>query len=681
MTEPEQHPEHMIANLRKQLEEYNYRYYVLDDPSVPDSEYDRLMQELIALEKQYPDQVTADSPTQKVGAKPIDSFTQVTHELPMLSLDNAFSKEQMFEFLSRISKRLQLTSSEQSNLMFSAEPKLDGVAVSLRYENGILVQGASRGDGIHGEDITHNVRTIDNIPLRLRTDKAPEVFEVRGEVLIPHQGFAELNATARKQGSKLFANPRNAAAGSIRQLDPAIAAERPLKFYAYGLGMVKGMQLPDSHGERLQLLQDIGFNPSPKRNIVTGIEGCTAYYQQLLNSRDDLAYDIDGVVFKVDASSLQSQLGFVSRAPRWAIAYKFPAQEALTKLLNVDFQVGRTGAITPVARLEPVFVGGVTVSNATLHNADEIERLDVRTGDTVNVRRAGDVIPQIVNVVIERRPENTHKIVFPDRCPVCGSEVHRHESEAVTRCTAGLFCPAQRVEAIKHFASRKALDIDGLGDKLVEQFVGENLISNPADLFSLDKKDLLALERMAEKSADNLLQAIEQSKHTTFARFIYSLGIREVGEATAIALVQNFGCIDNLINADFDQLIDVEDVGPIVANHILDFFNEQHNKEVLRQLLQQGVSFPETHKISDPDTLPLSGQTWVVTGTLEQMSRQQVKERLQELGAKVAGSVSKKTSRLVAGANAGSKLVKAESLGIEIISEIELIEKLTELES
>ncbi|MCP4271856.1 MAG: NAD-dependent DNA ligase LigA [Gammaproteobacteria bacterium] len=681
MTESEQHPETLIAKLRKQLEEYNYRYYVLDDPFVPDSEYDRLMQELIALEKQYPDQLSADSPTQKVGAKPIDNFSQVTHELPMLSLDNAFKKEQMLEFLSRIGKRLQLTPLEQSNLVFSAEPKLDGVAVSLRYVKGILVQGASRGDGVQGEDITHNVRTIDNIPLRLRTDKAPEVFEVRGEVLIPHQGFAELNATARKQETKVFANPRNAAAGSIRQLDPAIAAERPLKFYAYGIGMVKGVQLPDSHGKRLQLLHEVGFNPSPKRSIVRGIEGCMQYYQQLLKCRDDLAYDIDGVVFKVDASSLQSQLGFVSRAPRWAIAYKFPAQEALTQLLNVDFQVGRTGAITPVARLEPVFVGGVTVSNATLHNADEIERLDVRVGDTVNIRRAGDVIPQIVNVVIAERPDNSKKIVFPDSCPVCGSELHRHETEAVTRCTAGLFCPAQRVEAIKHFASRKALDIDGLGDKLVEQFVAENLISNPADLFSLDKSDLLALDRMAEKSAENLLKAIEKSKQTTFARFIYSLGIREVGEATAIALVHNFSCIDNLINANFDQLIDVEDVGPIVANHLLDFFKEQHNKDVLRQLLQQGVSFPQTLNKSDPSSLPLSGQIWVVTGTLEQMSRQQVKERLQGLGAKVAGSVSKRTTKLVAGANAGSKLVKAESLDVEVLTESELIEALTQLES
>jgi len=450
---------------------------------------------------------------------------------------------------------------------------------------------------------------------------------------------------------------------------------------AYSLGRIEGLDQPETHSATLDLLRSWGFLVNPHVEVAPDIESCLSYYQKMVEIRDQLPCDIDGIVYKVNNIALQQRLGFVARAPRWAIARKFPAQEEMTLLNDVEFQVGRTGAVTPVARLEPVFVGGVTVSNATLHNADEIERLDVRTGDTVNVRRAGDVIPQIVNVVIERRPENTHKIVFPDRCPVCGSEVHRHESEAVTRCTAGLFCPAQRVEAIKHFASRKALDIDGLGDKLVEQFVGENLISNPADLFSLDKKDLLALERMAEKSADNLLQAIEQSKHTTFARFIYSLGIREVGEATAIALVQNFGCIDNLINADFDQLIDVEDVGPIVANHILDFFNEQHNKEVLRQLLQQGVSFPETHKISDPDTLPLSGQTWVVTGTLEQMSRQQVKERLQELGAKVAGSVSKKTSRLVAGANAGSKLVKAESLGIEIISEIELIEKLTELES
>jgi len=674
-------PEQLINKLRKHLEEYNYNYYVLDDPTVPDSEYDRLMQELITLEKKYPKLVTNNSPSQKVGGTAIDSFSQVQHELPMLSLDNAFDEQQLEDFISRVASRLKISEQEQPALAFSAEPKLDGVAVSLRYENGILVRGASRGDGVRGEDITHNVRTISNIPLRLRCKQVPEIFEVRGEVLIPHKGFKELNETAREQGTKLFANPRNAAAGSIRQLDPVVAASRPLRFYAYGLGVVKGIELADSHVQRLQRLNRYGFNTSPGTERVLGIKGCLQYYMQILNARDDLNYDIDGVVFKVDAISRQQQLGFVSRAPRWAIAYKFPAQEELTRLLKVDFQVGRTGAITPVARLEPVFVGGVTVSNATLHNADEIERLDVRVGDTVIIRRAGDVIPQIVNVVMDRRPETARKIVFPAKCPVCGSEVHRVESEAVTRCTAGLFCPAQRVEAIKHFASRKAMDIDGLGDKLVEQFVTEDLISNPADLFTLDKQQLIALERMAEKSAENLLQSIESSKQTTFARFIYSLGIREVGEATAISLVRHFGNLENLADADFEQLTSVSDVGPIVARHILEFFSEPHNQQVMKQLLEVGVSFHQASKVADVSTLPLMGQTWVVTGTLEQMSRQQVKERLQELGAKVAGSVSARTSVLVAGKNAGSKLEKAKSLEIRILSENELTEQLTGLES
>ncbi len=678
MTGSIQLPEHRINKLRKQLEDYNYHYYVLDDPTVPDSEYDRLMQELILLETQNPNLITLDSPTQKVGATPIESFSRIAHEMPMLSLDNAFSEKQLADFITRISTRLEMTQ-QQNHLSFSAEPKLDGVAVSLRFEKGILTQGASRGDGIHGEDITHNIKTINNIPLRLRTEQPPELLEVRGEVLIPHKGFNALNNIARDKGTRLFVNPRNAAAGSIRQLDPAIAASRPLKFYAYGLGVVNGIELSDSHVQRLQLLNNYGFNTSPGTKKVTGLQGCLDYYQQILINRSDLPYDIDGVVFKIDTISLQQQLGFVSRAPRWAIAYKFPAQEELTELLSIDFQVGRTGAITPVARLKPVFVGGVTVSNATLHNADEIERLGVKVGDTVIIRRAGDVIPQIVNVVLDRRPDSAQEINFPDSCPICGSDVHRVETEAVTRCTAGLFCPAQRVEAIKHFASRKAMDIDGLGDKLVEQFVDENLISSPADLFSLAKEQLLSLERMAEKSVDNLLQAIEKSKKTSFARFIYSLGIREVGEATARSLVQYFGNLDKLSNADFVQLTAVNDVGPIVANHILEFFKEPHNQQVIKQLLEAGVIFQETTEGINNSSLPLSGQTWVVTGTLRQMSRQQVKEQLLELGAKVAGSVSARTTILVAGENAGSKLEKAKALGTVIMDEATLTEQLTQL--
>jgi len=672
-------PEDRINRLREQLEEHNYQYYILDEPSVPDSEYDRLMQELISLELRYPDLLTKDSPSQKVGGKAITGFSQISHAMPMLSLDNAFNDTQMNDFLKRLGNRLELSEQQIQQLEFSAEPKLDGVAVSLRYEDGILIKGASRGDGVTGEDITHNVRTIANIPLRLRMNKLPKVFEVRGEVLLPHDGFDKLNEKALIAGTKIFVNPRNAAAGSMRQLDPTIAASRPLRFYAYGLGVVEGFELPESHISRLELLADCGFNPSPGKKRVVGYQGCLEYYQQIGSDRDSLAYDIDGVVFKVDNISLQTRLGFVSRAPRWAIAYKFPAQEELTTLLNVEFQVGRTGAITPVARLEPVFVGGVTVSNATLHNADEIKRLDVMIGDTVIIRRAGDVIPKVVRVVKERRPKDATTIVFPKQCPVCESDVIRLESEAVTRCTAGLYCPAQRVEAIKHFASRKAMDVDGLGDKIVEQLVSENLIHNPADLFLLKKEQLIDLERMAEKSADNLLLAIDNSKTTTFARFLYAIGIREVGEATASALAQNFGCLDNLLNANSEQLVAISDVGPIVANHILEFLKQQHNREVLQQLLEVGVNFPETSEVIDTRSLPLAGETWVVTGTLDKMTRQEVKEQLQYFGAKVAGSVSKKTTIVVAGANAGSKLSKAEKFGIAILNEDDLIERLHQL--
>jgi DNA ligase (NAD+) len=671
--------EDRIKILREQLEEHNYQYHILDAPLIPDSEYDRLMQELIGLELQYPNLLSKDSPSQKVGGKAIIGFSQIAHALPMLSLDNAFEDQQMDDFLNRLGNRLELSEQKLQELTFSAEPKLDGVAVSLRYEDGILITGASRGDGVTGEDITHNVRTIANIPLRLRMANPPKVFEVRGEVLLPHHGFADLNEKATIEGTKLFVNPRNAAAGSMRQLDPTIAASRPLKFYAYGLGEVGDFELPQSHISRLELLADYGFNPSPGKKRVIGLKGCFEYYQYIGKERDSLAYDIDGVVFKVDNISLQKRLGFVSRAPRWAIAYKFPAQEELTTLLNVEFQVGRTGAITPVARLEPVFVGGVTVSNATLHNSDEIERLGVMIGDTVIIRRAGDVIPKVVSVVKERRPEDARAIEFPTLCPVCESDVVRLESEVVTRCMAGLYCSAQRVEAIKHFASRKAMDVDGLGDKIVEQLVIENLIHNPADLFLIKKEQLIDLERMAEKSADNLLLALENSKTTTFARFLYSIGIREVGEATAAALAQNFGCLENLLNANLEQLVAINDVGPIVANHILDFLSQQHNREVLQQLLDVGVNFPETTEILDTTSLPLIDEIWVVTGTLDKMTRQEVKEQLQSFGAKVAGSVSKKTTILVAGANAGSKLSKAEKLGITILNEEELIERLNEL--
>ena len=667
-------PKLRILELRTQLEQYNHEYYVLDAPTVTDSHYDRLMQELIQLETAHPELLDSDSPSQKVGGAPINKFQQIKHVIPMLSLDNVFDEADFKRFVERIHRRLE--SNEPLN--FSAEPKLDGVAVSIRYEQGKFVYAASRGDGVTGEDISHNIRTIANVPLKLRDsqESLPEILEVRGEVLLPHAGFEKLNEQARERGTKTFANPRNAAAGSIRQLDPRIAAERPLRFYAYGIGDAQGLNLPEFHSQRLDLLEDYGFNTSPDRQTVINTEGALGYYQHLMDSRSSLGYDIDGVVFKINEMSLQERLGFVSRAPRWAIAFKFPAQEEMTILEDVDFQVGRTGAITPVARLKPVFVGGVTVSNATLHNQDEIERLDIRIGDTVIVRRAGDVIPKVEAVVLAERPDDARNIVFPSACPVCDSPVERLETEAVTRCTAGLYCAAQRVEALKHFASRKAMDIDGLGDKIVEQLVAESLVSSPADLYHLTLEQLSGLERLAEKSASNLLDSIEASKETTFARFLYAIGIREVGETTAQTLARNFGTLEPLMSASLERLQSVPDVGPIVAQHIHSFFEAEHNREVIENLLSAGIHFPD---VEIPDELPLEGKTYVVTGTLTEFTRQEVKERLQALGAKVAGSVSKKTDTLVAGASAGSKLAKAESLGVEIIDEQGLMDRFESL--
>ena len=651
-----------LEALRKQLHEHSYRYYVLDEPSIPDVEYDRLFRELQDIEREHPEWRSDDSPTQRVGAEPLSSFSQVRHETPMLSLDNVFSEQELRDFDRRVRGRLD----DGQAFHYACEPKLDGIAVSLLYVDGVLVRGATRGDGRVGEDITHNVRTVDSIPLKLQGEGWPVELEVRGEIYMPRQGFEALNMRAREEGSKTFVNPRNAAAGSLRQLDSRITASRPLEMCCYGV-VASDDDLFSSHSGALAQLKRWGFLTSVELAVVDDIEACLAYYEQLLSRRDQLAYDIDGIVFKVDELALQEQLGFVSRAPRWAIAHKFPAQEEVTTLRDVEFQVGRTGAVTPVAKLEPVFVGGVTVSNATLHNLDEIERLGVKLGDTVIVRRAGDVIPQVVQVVTERRGDDVRDIVIPSCCPVCESPLERAPGEAVLRCTGGLVCAAQRKEGIKHFASRKAMDIDGLGDKLVEQMVEAGLIDSVADLFRLEQAQLSGLERMGEKSAQNLLDALKKARNTTLPRFLFALGIREVGEATASNLAKHFVSLEALMAADEEQLLAVDDVGPIVASHIRSFFATDHNREIIRQLREQGVHWPE-ERIEEGEQ-PLAGQTWVLTGNLESMTRSEAKEKLQALGAKVAGSVSAKTDCVAAGANAGSKLKKAEELGVKVIDE------------
>ena len=653
-----------VAQLHQQLNQANYQYYVLDDPQLPDAEYDRLFHRLKEIETLHSEFLTPDSPTQRVGAAPLSHFEQVTHEVPMLSLDNAFDAQDMRDFNRRVSERIK----QADDVLYACEPKLDGIAVSLLYEDGLLVRAATRGDGAVGENITQNIRTVPSIPLKLLGENYPAVLEVRGEVYMPKKGFNDFNEKALAREEKLFVNPRNAAAGSLRQLDPKITAARPLEFCCYSLGRSEGGDVPTKHSEILNQFSKWGFKINPEMRVVTGIEGCLEYYEQLAEKRNTLAYEIDGIVFKVDDINLQQQLGFVSRAPRWAIAHKFPAQEEMTLLKEVEFQVGRTGAITPVARLEPVFVGGVTVSNATLHNMDEIARLGVMVGDTVVIRRAGDVIPQIVNVVESKRPENAKSIVFPSTCPVCDSHIERIEGEAVSRCSGGLVCAAQRKEAIKHFASRKAMDIDGLGDKLVEQLVDEGLIESFLDLYSLQLESLLKLERMGEKSAQNLLASIEVSKNTTLPKFLYSLGIREVGVATAQNLVNHFLDLKVLVKADLDALLEVDDVGPIVAEHILSFFAEPHNQKIIDGLLNIGITWPVIEQ-KDASELPLAGQTFVVTGTLASMGRDLAKEYLQRLGAKVAGSVSAKTHGLVAGEKAGSKLTKAQDLGVPVLDE------------
>lgn len=660
-----------INSLRDTLELHSYRYYVLDEPSIPDAEYDRLMRELMALEQAHPELITPSSPSQKVGGEPLAGFGEVQHDMPMLSLDNAMNEGEFAAFYQRVSERLQTSAA----IEICCEPKLDGLAVSLLYEHGELVRGATRGDGSSGENITQNVRTIKNIPLKLHGTDVPSRIEIRGEVYMPKAGFEAYNQAAVSKGEKPFANPRNGAAGSLRQLDSRITATRPLEFCAYSMGIISDdFALPATHSATLELFKHWGIKINPEMRVVQGLAAAQAFYQQLGDKRANLPYDIDGTVFKVNSYAQQQQLGFVARAPRWAIAYKFPASEELTELLGVDFQVGRTGALTPVARLKPVHVAGVTVANATLHNMDEIERLGVKIGDTVIIRRAGDVIPQVVSVVLERRPLHPQEIIMPSRCPVCDSQVERIDGEVVARCTGGLVCKAQRKEAIKHFASRQALDIEGLGDKLVEQLVDGDLIDSVDDLFHLTLEQLADLERMAEKSAQNILGALEKAKHTSLARFIYALGIREVGVTTAKQLANHFGFLQRIMAASLEELQQVSDVGIIVANHIHNFFAEPHNLIIIEQLRKAGVNFPEAEPIAGDD-LPLAGQTAVITGTLvaSGMSRDDAKAKLEALGAKVAGSVSAKTSFVVAGEKAGSKLTKAQELGVKVLTETEFL--------
>ena len=663
----------LYQQLKDELNQHNHRYYVLDDPSVPDSEYDRQLRKLSEIEGRYEGLITDDSPSQRVGGIALESFSQIKHAVPMLSLDNAFNDVELQEFERKVKDRLNYSTSDNSQkIEYACEPKLDGAAVSLLYKKGSLVYGATRGDGSVGEDITANVRTIKSVPLKLQGDNIPELLEVRGEIYLPRAGFDRLNAAAIRAGEKTFVNPRNAAAGSLRQLDSKITASRPLEMCAYSVGQYKSDLKPETHKGMLEALGGWGFKINPFVEALTGIAACEDYYQRMAEQRDQLPYDIDGIVYKVNSLKLQNRLGFVAKAPRWAIARKFPAQEEMTRLLDVEFQVGRTGAITPVARLEPVFVGGVTVSNATLHNRDEIDRLGLRIGDMVIIRRAGDVIPQIAKVVVEKRPLEARLIEFPIRCPVCQSSVQRGEGEAVARCSGGLFCGAQIKEAIKHFASRKAMDIDGLGDKLVELLVDKSVIFSVADLYELQPTQLVDLERMAEKSATNLIAAIDASKDTTLAKFLYALGVREVGEATAQTLANNFGSMEPITQASVEVLLEIDDVGPIVAKHIVNFFRNPDNLSIISALREAGVHWPDID-LSRQASQPLRGQTWVITGGMETISRAEAKDRLQDLGAKVASSVSAKTTRVVAGPGAGSKLSKALALEIAVMDEAQFV--------
>ena len=665
-----------VERLRREINEHNYAYYVLDDPTVPDAEYDRLLNRLKAIEAEHPDLVTPDSPTQRVGATPVGEFREVRHGRPMLSLDNAFNDEEVEAFHRRVVDRLAAEGIVADDVEYVVEPKLDGAAVNLRYEDGRLVLAATRGDGTVGEDITHNVRTIAAVPLRLRGASPPRVMEVRGEVFMPHDQFIEFNERAAARGEKTFVNPRNAAAGSLRQLDPKLTAERPLDIFFYGVGEVDGWPMPPTLAEVLAGLRELGLKTCPESDLVVGIPGCLAYYARIGQKRADLPYDIDGVVYKVNSLDWQRRLGYVSRAPRWALAHKFPAQEELTVVRDIEFQVGRTGALTPVARLEPVFVGGVTVSNATLHNIDDMLRKDVRIGDTVIVRRAGDVIPAVAKVVLDRRPPDARPVSLPERCPVCGSEVVRLEDEAVARCMGGLICPAQRKQSIRHFVSRHAMNVDGFGTKIIDQLVDKGIVSTAADLFALTAEQLEELERMGEKSAKKRIEALERAKSTTLPRFLNALGIPNVGEATARTLVDHFGSLEAILEADEESLQQVQDVGPVVAKSIRRFFQEEHNRQVIGRLQSLGVHWPPP--VQRRVDSPLAGKTVVITGTLSSMSRDEAKARLIAMGAKVAGSVSKKTDLVIVGENPGSKAEKAEKLGIATVEEralIELLEK------
>ncbi len=651
--------------LREVLALHNYRYHVLDDPTIPDAQYDALYQELQQLETLHPELLTADSPTQRVGAHARPGFTQVTHRIPMLSLNNGFLNSEIEAFDRRARESLGVDCVE-----YACEPKFDGLAVSLTYEKGLLVQGSTRGDGETGEEVTANLRTLHTIPLSLPIKNPPERLEVRGEVLMQKADFEALNIAQKARGEKIFVNPRNAAAGTLRQLDPALTARRPLSFFAYGVGALEGFALPATQGALMAQLALLHFPVAAECALVSGVEGLLAYFKRIQNARAALPYDIDGVVYKVNDFSQQARLGFVSRAPRFALAHKFPAEEALTEIMEIDVQVGRTGTITPVARLKPVFVGGVTVTNATLHNEDEVRRKDVHVGDTVWVRRAGDVIPEVVSVELGQRPVHAHAFVMPTHCPVCGSQVIREEGESASRCSGGLFCPAQRKEALLHFAHRRAMDIEGLGDKRVDQLVDGGWVHSSADLYGLTMEQLSQLPLMGEKSAENLIAAIQRSRTTTLARFIFSLGIRNVGEATARDLARQFGDLAPLMSASTEDLLQVPDVGPVVAQSIHDFFAEGHNREVIERLQQQGVHWP-IHEASS--TLPLSGKTFVLTGTLPHLSRDEARARIEVLGGKVAGSVSAKTHYVVAGSEAGSKLERAQALGVTVLDEAQLL--------
>jgi DNA ligase (NAD+) len=653
-----------VRKLRGEIEHHNYRYYVLDDPEVSDAEYDRLLNQLRDIEQTHPELVTPDSPTQRVGAVPAAEFGEVRHRLPMLSLDNAFTSEQVEAFDRRVRERLGVDGA----IAYACEPKIDGLAVSVTYEDGVLVQGATRGDGTTGEDVTQNIRTIRSVPLRLHGKGWPRVLEVRGEVFMPIAGFERLNRDAAGRGEKTFVNPRNAAAGSLRQLDPKVTAARPLSAFFYGAGIVEDGEMPETHSAVLKQLQSYGLRSSPEAKVVEGAAGLIGYYEAIGRRRPKLPYQIDGVVYKVDSFEQQRKLGFVARAPRWAVAHKFPAEEETTVVRDIEWQVGRTGALTPVARLEPVFVGGVTVSNATLHNIDELHRKDVRVGDSVIVRRAGDVIPEVDKVITERRPAHTRVVKLPTSCPVCGSTVVKEEDGAIARCTGGLYCAAQRKESLKHFASRRAMDIEGLGTKLVDQLVESDRVRNAADLYGLTAEELAGLERMGEKSAENLVEALERSKRTTLPRFLYALGIRDVGEATAQSLAAHFHELPAMREATLEQIREVEDVGPVIAQHIHDFFRERHNREVIDELLDRGITWPAI-EVPPREAQPLRGKTFVVTGTLSTMSRDEAHEKIRALGGKASGSVSSKTDYLVVGADPGSKLRKAESLGVTVLDE------------